>query len=85
MIQWSPEKTTEWLRTRISLRSGFKTTHVDPDEPLSSYGLTSMEAITLTAELEEALGIRIEPTLVWEYPSINSLVAHLYQDARNET
>jgi polyketide synthase 13 len=74
------ESVVQWLRSRVSSRSGLELEAIDPDEEVSSYGLTSMEAISLTAELEEYLGIRIDPTLVWEHPSINGLVSHLHED-----
>lgn len=78
-IRWPEEETVEWLRSRVSVRSGYQISQIDPDESLASYGLTSLDAITLTAELEDALRIRIEPTVVWEYPSISSLVKYLYR------
>lgn len=77
MKQHDVESVVHWLRSRVSVRTGFELDAIDPDEELSCYGLTSMEAIALTAELEEHLGIRVDPTLVWEHPSINGLVSHL--------
>ena len=71
------ESVVQWLRSRVSVSTGFELDAIDPEEELSCYGLTSMEAIALTAELEEHLGIRVDPTLVWEHPSINGLVSHL--------
>lgn len=50
---------------------------IDIGEPFASYGLDSSLAISLTDELEDWLGCELEPTLFWEYPSIEALAQYL--------
>jgi thioester reductase-like protein len=50
---------------------------IRPDVPLSEYGLDSVYALTVAADIEELLGVRVHPTLMWDYPSIDSLAAAL--------
>ena len=50
---------------------------VDIGRHFTVYGLDSAAAIGITGELEELLGRRISPTIVYEYPSIEALSNHL--------
>jgi acyl transferase domain-containing protein/D-arabinose 1-dehydrogenase-like Zn-dependent alcohol dehydrogenase/acyl carrier protein len=50
---------------------------IDPDRPFSEQGLDSLMATELAAALSAALGIRLPGTLVYNYPTLNGLVAHL--------
>jgi acyl transferase domain-containing protein/acyl carrier protein len=50
---------------------------VETDRPLQEYGLTSRDAVVLTGWLEDLLGVAIKPTMLWRYPTISKLVAHL--------
>ena len=47
------------------------------DSPLMDAGLTSASAIQLTGALEEALDTDLPGTLIFDYPTIASLVSHL--------
>ena len=47
------------------------------DSPLMDAGLTSAGAIQLTGALEEALDTDLPGTLIFDYPTIASLVSHL--------
>ena len=54
----------------------------DPEEievtvPFDSYGLDSSAAIAMTGDLEDWLGVEIDPTLFYEYPTVSALVEHL--------
>ena len=50
---------------------------VDVSTPLMDAGLTSASAVQLTTALEEALDTELPSTLVFDYPTVTSLVAHL--------
>lgn len=59
-----------------------KLLEVDPDEldvkiPFDRYGLDSSAAIGMTGELENWLGCPIDPTLIYDYPTIESFAQHL--------
>jgi acyl carrier protein len=55
---------------------------IDPEEidvtiPFDRYGLDSSAAIGFTGDLEEWLGKEIDPTLLYDYPTVEALVEHL--------
>ena len=50
---------------------------MDPDAPLSKYGLQSIDAVILAMEIEEEVGVELPPTLLWEYNTVNECAAYL--------
>ena len=50
---------------------------MDPDAPLSKYGLQSIDAVILAMEIEEEVGVELPPTLSWEYNTLNECTAYL--------
>jgi acyl carrier protein len=55
---------------------------VDPDEvditiPFDRYGLDSLAAVGLTGDLSDWLGREVEPTLLYDYPTVDGLVQYL--------
>lgn len=71
------EKLQNWFVTRLA-----ELLEVDPDEvevdiPFDRYGLDSSAAIGLTGELSELLEIEIEPTLLYDYPTVEALTNYL--------
>ncbi len=58
---------------------------VDPDEvdvtiPFDRYGLDSSAAVGLSGDLEDWLGREVDPTLLYDYPTIEALVRHLAEE-----
>ncbi|MGK9165220.1 acyl carrier protein [Inquilinus limosus] len=53
---------------------------IDVDEQLVYLGVSSSQAMTLTADLEKHLGRPIDPALLWEFPTIRRLAQHLGQE-----
>ncbi|MEL6606584.1 MAG: acyl carrier protein, partial [Cyanobacteria bacterium J06614_10] len=43
-------------------------------------GLDSSAAIGLTGDLEDWLGQSVDPTLLYDYPTVDALVAYLCED-----
>ncbi len=46
---------------------------IDIREPFSTYGVSSLDAVTLSGDLEVWLGRRLPPTVIYDYPDIWSL------------
>ena len=69
-----------WLRTRVAALSGIAANMLDTRETFSSYGLNSADAIALSGELEERLGRKLPPSLVYDYPSVALLARYLTEE-----
>jgi acyl carrier protein len=73
----SVEDISRWLVRWMAETLSVPRSDIDPREPFASYGLTSTNAVELSGDLEDWLGTRLPPHVAWDYPSIESLAAHL--------
>lgn len=66
-----------WLIERISSMLEMDKSSIDPRQPFTFYGLGSVQAVSLTGDLEVFLNQKLAPTLAWDYPTIESLANYL--------
>lgn len=66
-----------FLLDRLAATLGVSADELDAGEPFTSYGLDSMAAVTLAAELESLVGRKLPSTLLWDHPTVNDLAQHL--------
>lgn len=64
-----------WLTTRVATYLDRAPEDIDTATPLAGYGLDSLTAVALCADLEDEYGIEAGPELAWDYPSIDALTA----------
>ncbi|HEY1068460.1 MAG TPA: phosphopantetheine-binding protein, partial [Pirellulales bacterium] len=67
----------DWLIGRVAARLGTPAKAIDPQAAFLTLGLDSVEAMSLSGELEEHLGRRLSPVLFYNYPTIASLAEKL--------
>ena len=58
---------------------------LDPNEidlaiPFDNYGLDSAVAVGMTGDLEDWMGKELDPTLLYDYPTIEVLAQHLAEE-----
>ena len=73
-----------WLRENIANRLGVTPQAIDVQQPFINYGLDSVEAVRLTADLEDWLDCRLSPTLAYDYPNIATLAHYLAEEKTEE-
>lgn len=73
-----------WLLTRLSELLSVPPEDFDVNEPFTSYGLSSTEAISLSGELADWLRKSVPPTLIYEYPCIHALADYLSNETFSE-
>ncbi|GAB1543388.1 hypothetical protein NUACC21_60620 [Scytonema sp. NUACC21] len=66
-----------WLVSKIAERLRVNPHDINVREPFIRYGLDSMAVVSLTGELENWLKRKLSPTLVYDYPSIESLARYI--------
>jgi acyl carrier protein len=66
-----------WLAKELRVDAGA----IDPREPLVNLGLGSRQAILLTGDLSDWLGLDLDPSLAWEHPTIERLAVFVAQQA----
>ncbi|MBF0102121.1 MAG: SDR family NAD(P)-dependent oxidoreductase [Desulfobacterales bacterium] len=62
-----------WLNQKL-IRDGRA---ISPEKPFADYGLTSRLAVMMVRQLSQWMGKSLSPVIVWNYPTINTLAAHL--------
>lgn len=70
-----------WLQSWISDATGADT--VDPSVPLDNLGLSSRDVVVLSGELERLLDLKLDPTVAYQYPTVEAL-AHGLLAPKNE-
>ena len=71
------EDIQRWLAEQLGPRIGLDPDSIDRDRPLDEYGVSSLEAVSLTGEIEAHFGCRIEPTALWDHRTLGRLAAHV--------
>ncbi len=69
-----------WLIENLAQRLNISASEIDIYEPFASSGLNSLAAVSLSADLEDWLEIKISPTIVYDYPNIAELAVYLAND-----
>ena len=62
-----------WLRERIAARLQLPVGQVGATTPFLDFGMGSVDAVEITADLERWLGRRLSPTAIYNYPNIDAL------------
>lgn len=76
----STDEIRSWLIDKLANRLQVACDEVNPSIPLFESGLTSLDAVELCLELEHWLERPLSPTIIFNYPTINSLSDHLGMD-----
>ncbi|MGB3514063.1 MAG: acyl carrier protein, partial [Microcoleaceae cyanobacterium] len=79
------ETIKHWLVSQLAQRLELPTNDIDIDRDFTDYGLNSIEVVNLSGELENILGRRLPPTLLLDYPTIESLAEYLVEDTSQDT
>jgi acyl carrier protein len=66
-----------WVLARVAYYIEGSPADVDPDAKLVGYGLDSVYALSLCGDIEDEYGLEVDPTLAWDYPTVNAIVGHL--------
>jgi acyl carrier protein len=76
----SAEDIQDWLASQVAEQLG-----VDPDEidilaPFDSYGLDSVQTMSIASLGKQYFGLQLSPLVIWNYPNIDSLSQYLAQE-----
>lgn len=77
----STEDIAQWLTTQIAGYVHVSPAHLQPGLPLAEYGLDSVSAVGLCGDIEIRFDIPVEPTMVFDYPTIDSIAGFVARQA----
>lgn len=69
-----------WLVGQLSDVLSIDSSTIDVKQPLTRYGLDSIDAVTLVGDLEDWLDLELPSTLLWDYPTIEKASTYLVQE-----
>ncbi|HEX4603017.1 MAG TPA: acyl carrier protein [Candidatus Angelobacter sp.] len=72
-----------WLITNIASVVNMDPSTIDVRQTFDNYGLDSLQAVSLSGDLETWLNREISPTVVWDYPTVEQLAQHLSANHMN--
>lgn len=77
---WDLEKLQDFLSEKIA-----EVTETDPDDivitrAFSDYAIDSASGVSLSGDLEEEFNLKLSPTLLFEYPTIEKLAKYLFEE-----
>ena len=73
----SYEEIKEWMINEVAKILGIEADAVDTDREFFSFGIDSIVAFSVIGDLCEWIGKELPATLLWEYPTINSLSQYI--------
>jgi phthiocerol/phenolphthiocerol synthesis type-I polyketide synthase C len=74
------DATIDWLRSEIGRRLGVPAKEVDVRAPFDRFGIDSADSVEIAAALGNRLGRHLPATLVYEFPTIETLARYLAGD-----
>lgn len=67
-----------WLKERVATYGELAPDAFTVDTPLTELGFNSVYALTICGDIEDTFDIEVDPTIVWDNPSIRRLATALY-------
>jgi acyl carrier protein len=81
----TPSEIQAWIVSYVANLLEVDSDEIDVTIPFDRYGLDSSAAVGLTGDLEDWLGQEIDPTLMYDYPTVQALVQHLSSQLRTKS
>lgn len=69
----------EWMISYLANLLEINPKEIDITVSFDRYGLDSSAAVGMTGDLEDWIGFEVDPTLVYDYPTIETLAQYLAQ------
>lgn len=66
-----------WIASYLADLLEIEADEVDVTIPFDQYGLDSAAAVGMSGDLEDWLGHKLDPTLLYDYPTVQALAEHL--------
>ncbi|WP_418637761.1 acyl carrier protein [Winogradskyella sp.] len=67
------KKIIEFVSDRIISRTDVKADHIGAEEDLKSIGLSSLDAVMISGEIEDEFEVEVDPILMFESKTLNEV------------
>ena len=76
----TPDGVRAWLESAVAEAAGLDPLAVDPERPLAELGLGSRKLVTLAADLSTATGRTLDPSLIFNHPTVAALAQAVFDE-----
>ncbi|UGT42564.1 acyl carrier protein [Nocardia yamanashiensis] len=76
-IHVSSDEIIDWMVDRIAEFLEVPASSIDIELPFIELGLSSVQAIEISGNLEQWLGLELPPTLAYDYPTIEDAAGYI--------
>ena len=76
----NPKLATEigdFICIRVAAYASCPVEQIGLDQAFAEYGLDSISAVSLCADIEDHFNVSVEPTLAWDHPTVSDLTVYL--------
>ena len=80
MVTSPVEAIQTWLVDKIAQNLSLDPKSINVSEPLTRYGLDSIDAVTLVGDLEDWLSAELPDTLFWDHSTIEKAAQYLVNE-----
>ncbi|MER5398235.1 SDR family NAD(P)-dependent oxidoreductase [Streptomyces sp. NPDC002599] len=80
MSPTTSEGARAWLTSAVAEVAGLAPSAVAPERPIAEFGLGSVQLVTLVAGLSEWTGRPLEPSVVFDHPTIAGIAAAVFDE-----
>jgi acyl carrier protein len=70
-----------WIVSYLADLVDVPRTQIDPERPLERYGIDSAAVVELSGRLEDWLAVEVDPTLPYDFPTIQELARELARES----
>ncbi|WP_245916003.1 acyl carrier protein [Merismopedia glauca] len=70
----------KWLSVKLAEQLSLDVNTVSVTEPVTRYGIDSIDAVTMVSDLEDLLALELPATLLWDYPTIEKSAQYLAEN-----
>lgn len=77
------ESITFWLKEQFGRESNLPSNQIKSSDSIASFGIDSVVLVTIAVDLEEFLGKEIEPTIFYEFDTIEELSIYIIEEILN--
>lgn len=74
----------QWLRNWVADATGQPADQISDDRPMEEFGLSSRDAVALSGEIEELVGVTLTATVAYQHPTIASLATRIIEGEPDE-
>ncbi len=79
----NPQETAQikrWLTERVAYYLERPVDDVDPSVPLAEAGFSSVSAVSLCGDVEDRFEINADPTMVFDYPTVDDIAVFIWRE-----